>query len=75
MFVPSFMKILAPWVRVWLVPKEEWTRRRILCRERLQSDCSHSVEGTLNGDPGRSFVPQPREARALFLAVPLWVRS
>lgn len=49
------MKILEPWVRVWLVPKEEWARRRILCRERLQSGSSCSVEGTLDGDPWKAF--------------------
>lgn len=24
-FVPTFMEVLGPWVRVWLVLKEEWT--------------------------------------------------
>lgn len=32
-FVPSFVKILEPWVRLWVVPKEEWTRCRLLCQE------------------------------------------
>ena len=24
-FIPTFIKVLEPWVGVWLVPKEEWT--------------------------------------------------
>lgn len=28
-FVPTFMEVLEPWVRVWLVLKEEWTWSKV----------------------------------------------
>lgn len=56
-FIPTFLKVLDPWVRVWLLPKEEWTRCRfgLLGVERGFGKPPVSWMGCSDGDLGKVF--------------------
>lgn len=72
-FIPTFMKGLEPWVRVWLVPKEDGLGAG-LSVERGFRETPVSWVGCSDGDLGRSLVPRHREAGGSLSAVPLWTR-